>query len=186
MKKKNLIGAGFLILAILAAIPLGTSRSFARLRESVQDEYYYDSTGYSVYTGLGTRAETGRNLLTLAEKYVDDSPELRGQMNELEFQVKYMEYNFGWDNSLVEQIEANRQMGEAAQALAAGLEEIELAEKDRKYPRQLLADLDAEEDKLERSSYNDEARAYNAKLEKFPVSLLKGIAGVKALGVFEK
>ena len=39
--------------------------------------------------------------------------------------------------------------------------------------------MESEQDKINRSSYNDDAREFNARLEKFPVNLLPGsLAGV--------
>ena len=43
----------------------------------------------------------------------------------------------------------------------------------------------SEQDKINRSSYNDDAREFNARLEKFPVNLLRFVAGVEPLATYD-
>ena len=49
---------------------------------------------------------------------------------------------------------------------------------------QFETDLAAAQDRIARSSYNQEAQAYNNSLDDFPVSWLRGIAGVEELELF--
>ena len=81
--------------------------------------------------------------------------------------------------------EANQMMGQAAQALYEELKNTQLSETDQKYPDQLIAQMESEQDKINRSSYNEDAREFNARLEKFPVNLLRGVAGVAPLATFD-
>lgn len=185
MKKKNVVAALIMAGAILVSVPLGVNRSFARLREDVENEYYYDDTGYSIYRGVDTRISWARSLYTLADKYDGKNPELIPYMDEVKAAADRCE-NF-WLQDVQEtgqQVEYNQKLGEAAQALADQLETVELAEKDQKYPQQLLMNLQSEQDKLERSSFNDQAAAYNARLEEFPVNLLGKLCGVSEIGLF--
>ena len=186
MKKKTILAAGVMALAILAAIPLGANRSFARLYAEASGSYYYDSTGYAIYQGLEARQATAQNLITVARRYTDQDEALPAAIEALEYQVKLAESASYCPEDLAKAVEADRAMGDAAAQLAERLETLTLAERDQKYPRQLLADLDAEADKLARSSYNDDARAYNARLEKFPIRFLRGIAGIQTMAVYEK
>lgn len=80
----------------------------------------------------------------------------------------------------------NAEMGAAAEALAAELEKITLDEKDRKYPAQMIAQMQSEQDKIERSSYNDAAREFNSRLQVFPVNILRNFTGVKELVPFDE
>ena len=48
-----------------------------------------------------------------------------------------------------------------------------------------MAQMESEQDKINRSSYNEDAREFNARLEKFPVNLLRGVAGVEPLATFD-
>lgn len=186
MKRANVTALGFLALAILIAIPLGLNRSFARLREDAQSSYYYDNTGYGIWEGLELRRDRASDLVTLGEKYAGQNPALAPLADALAYRVKLCEtYSYDLDD-LDREVAADRLLGQEAADLAQALEETELSAQDEKYPRQLLADLMSEADKIQRSSYNDDARAYNARLEKFPVNILKGIARIKAMAVFEE
>ena len=44
----------------------------------------------------------------------------------------------------------------------------------------------SEQDKINRSSYNDEAREFNARLGKFPVNLLLPLVGVEPLATYNQ
>lgn len=185
MKKKSAIGALFMAAAILVSVPLGVNRSFARMREEVEGQYYLDLTGYAIWDGIDKRVDTAKNLLTVAERYTEQDPELDTYMDNLERAALECENTHVDDVQEVgEIVERNARIGEEAQKLADRLETLDLSEKDAKYPRQLMADLDAEHDKIQRSSYNDEAIAYNNKLEKFPVNYLQRVSGLEPLGIF--
>ena len=75
-------------------------------------------------------------------------------------------------------------MGVAAQALYQELQNTQLSPADEQYPGELIAQLESEQDKIDRASYNDEARAYNEKLSAFPVNLLGKLGGVSPMGIF--
>ncbi len=183
--KKNLIGALIMVAAIVVSVPLGVNRSFSRLREDVEDEYYYDSTGYSIWEGIEARTSAAKNLLTVAERYEDQDPELDVYMDNLEHMAELCERDHFDDiQEIGRTVQYNARMGEAAQDLADRLETLTLSEKDAKYPRQLMADMDSEQDKIERSSFNDEVIAYNEKREKFPASVLAPLFGVKEIVPF--
>ena len=182
MKKKNAIGALVMAAMILVSVPLGTVRSFERLREQVlEDEYYYDSTGYAIYEGLEKQEEAAWNLLTVAERYRESDPELGSYIDDLTFHAERCR-NF-YDNGAPEEVEYHQALCRSAEQLAEKLETLALEEKDEKYPRQLISQLRSEQDKLERSSYNDGAREYNQKLDSFLLPLKK-LGWSRPLAVF--
>lgn len=184
-RKKNVVGALVMAAAIVVSIPLGMNRSFARLREKVENHYYLDLTGYAIFDGIDKREDAANNLITVAKRYVDQQPELDPYIDELEYRVKRSENLYESSNPLfAETVTVNREMGTAAQSLYEQLEQVELSEKDAKYPRQLIAEMESEQDKIERSSYNDKAMEYNARLKEFPASVLGKLAGLKPMGVF--
>lgn len=170
---------------LVVSVPLGVNRSFDRLREDAMDSYYYDGTGYAIYQGIDMREDAANNLLTVAKRYVEKNPGLDPYIGDLEYRVKYLEnlYDF---QGFEQEVEANRLLGEAAQALYEQLETVELSEKDEKYPRQLIAEIESEQDKIERSSYNDSAREFNEKLAQSPTKPLTKLMGISPMGVFEK
>lgn len=183
MKKKNVIGAVIMAALILVSLPLGTQRSLSKEREkALLNSYYWDSTGYVVYDGLKQQETSARNLITVAERYVDQAPGLDPYIDDLTYRVDYCDNLF--DQGSEEEVESHALLLQAAERLFEQLEQIELSEKDQKYPRQIIADLEAEQDKLERSSYNDDARAFNEKLSGFPVKFLYRLTSVEPLGVF--
>lgn len=184
-KKRTAIGALVMTAAVLVSIPLGVNRSFARLREDVESEYYYDSTGYAIYQGIDVRTARAKDLLTLAERYVDQDPELDVYMDNLEHIVKLCD-NSRFDDiqEIGQTVQYNYRLGEEAQKLADRLETLELSEKDGKYPAQLISDMKSEQDKIERSSFNDEVIAYNEKREGFPANVLAPLCGVKEIVPF--
>ncbi len=183
MQRKNLIGACVMAGAILLSIPLGAHTSLGKLREKAADSYYYDRTGYAIYEGLGERVATARNMATVAERYTGENPELVALMDEVDYAADLVEYS-GYQE-YAQEAQANRQLGEAAQALYEGLKATQLSQTDEKYPDQLMAQLESEQDKISRSSYNEDARNFNARLEKFPANLLRHVAGVEPLATFD-
>ena len=164
-RKRNIIGAAVMAGLIFAAMPLGVAHSMEDLRDDAESAYYYDSTGYAIYDGLA-------------------HPEIISYTQALEYQVQANESahddTFYWAGA------TNMEMGAAAQALALELEKLPLEEKDKKYPAQMIAQMRSEQDKIERSSYNDEARAFNARLHSFPVNLLRNFTDVKELIPFDE
>jgi len=182
VKKQGLVGAAVMAGLILLSMPLGVGKSLSRLREEAAGQFYYDLAEYSIYDGLEKRREAAENLLTIAERYADSSPQLEAAMDEVEYQIRVCENSY--DETFIQTVEANGQLGQAAAGLAGALEAAGLSEQDQKYPAQLLAQLESEQDKIARSSYNDAAREFNARLQRFPANILAPIAGVGPLGLF--
>lgn len=184
-RKSYTVGAAFLAAAIVISIPMGAKSSFEDLRRKAESDYYYDATGYAIYEGIDKREEAANNLITVAKKYVDSNPELDPYIDELEYRVKYSQNMYLYQCGEKE-VEANYLMGQAAEDLCEQLEQIELAEKDAKYPAQLIAEMRSEQDKIERSSYNDGAKEFNDRLDKYPMKALNILLDIEQMGVFEE
>ena len=183
MKKKNAIGALVMAAMILISVPLGAVNSFERLREDALKPYYSDSTGYALYEGLEKQREAAQNLLTVAKRYQESNPELGSYIDDLTTQAYHAEV-FS-DPGSTSEVLCHQMMCDSAEKLAEKLEEITLDEKDEKYPRQLLSQIQSEQDKLERSSYNDGAREYNQKLDRYFLPLVN-LGWSQMLGVMGK
>lgn len=183
-RKRNLIGAAVMVGLIVIAMPMGAARSLEGLRDEAEGDFYYDNAGYSIYDGLEKRREAAHNLLTVAGRYEEANPELTPFIEELEYQVQACENarddTFYWEGA------SNAEMGAAAERLAEALEKITLDGKDEKYPGQMIAQMRSEQDKIERSSYNDAAREFNGRLRAFPVNILRPFTGVKELIPFDE
>lgn len=177
---KKVFGLLFMTVAIAASIPLGVNHSLSELREEAAGDYYYDQAGYAIYDGIEKREEAAKNLLTLAERYQEANPSLDKFIDELRYRVTASENAYDDDDTFAKEVEANQALDPAARDLAEALEAVNLTEKDQKYPRQMLAQMESEQDKIQRSSYNDGARAYNEKLKR-----MRFLAWQKPMAVFE-
>ena len=182
MKKSSVIGACVLAATLVLAVPLGVHTSLTALRDEANSSYYYDQTGFAIYEGIENREAAASNMITVAERYTDENPALTSLIGDLDYAVDYSQNCWDGDSGLAE---ANQLMGQAAQALYEELKNTQLSETDEKYPDQLLAQMESEQDKINRYSYNEDAREFNARLEKFPVNLLRGVAGVEPLATFD-
>ena len=182
MQKSSVIGACVLAATLVLAVPLGVHTSLTALRDEANSSYYYDQTGFAIYEGIENREAAASNMITVAERYTDENPALTSLIGDLDYAVDYSQNCWDGDSGLAE---ANQLMGQAAQALYEELKNTQLSETDEKYPDQLLAQMESEQDKINRSSYNEDAREFNARLEKFPVNLLRGVAGVEPLATFD-
>lgn len=167
--------------AIAASIPLGINRSLVQKREDISYTFYSDQAGYSISDGIEKRQETANDLITLANRYKDKDPELEGLIDSLDYCVKASENAWSDDDTYTQEAGANAALDAPAEALAAALEKLELSEQDKKYPGQMLGKMRSEQDKINRSSYNEEARAFNKKLESLsPMALCKPMADFSA------
>lgn len=181
-KKQNLIAAAVMAGLILLAMPLGVAHSLDDLRDDAEGQYYSDQAGYSISDGITRRQEAATNLLTVAGRYVDDHEELSYYWDWLNSAIVASQKNY----DLSQEAQLNAEMGQAAEELAAALEGIELESRDQKYPDQLIAQMQSEQDKIQRSSYNDSARDFNRRLTVFPVSLLRPLLSVDELQPFDE
>lgn len=177
MKKKNVVAAVFMAVAIAASIPLGINRTLGRMREDAAGEYYYDQAGYAIYDGIEKRRDAANDLITLAERYKDNDPELESLIDDLRYRVTASESAWSGDDTFTAEAQANAALDSPAQALAEALKNAGLSDKDQKYPDQLINQMTGEQDKINRSSYNERAREYNAKAESLePMALCKPMA----------
>ena len=182
MKKSSVIGACVLAATLVLTVPLGVHTSLTALRDEANSSYYYDQTGFASYEGIENREAAASNMITVAERYTDENPALTSLIGDLDYAVDYSQNCWDGDSGLAE---ANQLMGQAAQALYEELKNTQLSETDQKYPDQLIAQMESEQDKINRSNYNEDAREFNARLEKFPVNLLRGVAGIEPLTTFD-
>ncbi len=183
MKKKTMTAALIMVGMLVLSLPLGAHSSLSKLREKAEEDYYYDSTQFSIWEGVEQREEAALNLVTLSRGYEEKNDALSELADEVERAVKQSQN--AYENS-EDKVEANQALGAAAEALCDELQRTELSEKDSRYPESLIREMNSQEDQIQRSSYNDEARAYNEELEKFPVNLLRHMAFLEPLPVYDK
>ena len=165
--------------AIAMSIPLGINRSLTRLREDAGGAFYYDRAGYSISEGLELRRAAAKDLLTLAERYSGSTEMMPKLIDELDYQVRLSESAWSGDGTFLEEAAANSALDAPAGELAAELNRAGLSEKDKKYPDGLIAQMRSEQDKINRSSYNEDAEEFNSKVDR-----LKPMAMVSRMAVF--
>lgn len=83
MKQKRIAAAVVMVCMVLLALPLGVNRSLTKLREEAENSYYYDSTGFAVYSGIDAREDAASNMLTVAKRYTEENEKLEPLINEL-------------------------------------------------------------------------------------------------------
>lgn len=176
-KKSHKFAAILMAVAVAGSVPLGINKSLERQRYDASGSYYYDQGGYAIWEGIEKRQGAANDLVTLAKRYVDKEPSLEKYIDDMEYQVRISEMAYDNDNTFRKTAAANAALDAPAQALADALERVQLQDKDKKYPAQLIANMRSELDKMARSSYNDEAREFNAKLKRLkPMALLDPMA----------
>ena len=178
MKKKNVIAVLFMVLMIVIAIPTGMLHSIDDLRSE------HEGSHNAVSQGLNTRADTAQNLVTIAEKYVDQDLNLETCIDWVDYYTQES-INQDTEHFTKEVKEANTRLTDAVQELYDELKKVELSEKDQDYPDQLLALMKSEQDKIERSSYNDDAREFNQLIRNFPLNLVS-IFGIEDMVTFDE
>lgn len=186
MNKKNKVACIIMSVAIGASIPLGINRSLARIREDAAGDYYYDQAGYAIYDGIDNRQAAAKDLISLANRYTEKNPALAGLIDELEYREQASENAWSGGDTFTVEAQANANLDAPAQALADELARTELSEKDQKYPAQIMDRMKSEQDKISRSSYNDRAREFNAKLKRLkPIAVLEPMATFDSPGSVE-
>lgn len=175
------MAAVFMIVLIIASIPLGIVKSMQGLKSEVEDEFYYDDTGLALYECLDIRVSTSENLIKVAEKYSDDYPELKTYIEDLSYCTKKLE-KISLDKNT--QAILNKELDKPFEDLAEKLQSIELDEADAKYPGSLWAEMKSQADKLARSSYNTKVDEYNKVVKGFPVNVMYKLGLVKELETF--
>jgi len=182
MKRNVFIAFLLMIIMIVVAVPIGVNNSLAKERQNAQGSYYYDKTGFAIWQGLEARRDAAANLITVADNYKGENEKLAPLINNLERAVNGTKT---YSTDYKGEGEANLLLSIEAKALADELEKTNLSEKDEKYPRMMIAEMDSQQDMITRSSYNDDARVFNEKLEKFPANVFIKFTSVKPLYIFE-
>ncbi len=177
--KKRATACVLTALMVAVSIPLGVHCTQTRAAEQVTALFYEGTNGdgYGIQYDLEQRLGTAANLLTVAQRYLEaDDPDLQALSTARE--------NLSQAANIRDKYDANVQLSDAAATMISRLKNEALSETDSQYVTQFETDLAAAQDRIARSSYNQEAQAYNNSLDDFPVSWLRGIAGVEELELF--
>lgn len=180
MKAKRTTAILIMILVIAAVVVIGPVVSLRNMRDDTESQYYYDENGYSIDEGILARKDAANNILKIAAKYEENS-ELKSQASELEHAVKVLDNNYNW----AERDKANKALDVPAQELMKWMaENVALSEADQRYLTSQTAELSSQQDKMNRSAYNEGAESFNARLADFPGSILKSFGWIEPLPTF--
>ena len=165
-------------LMVAVSIPLGVHCTETRAADQVT-ALFYEGTGggYGIQYDLEQRMGTAANLLTVAQRYLEaGDSDLQALSSARE--------RLSQAATIGDKYDANVQLSDAAATMISRLKGEALTETDSQYVTQFETDLAAAQDRIARSSYNQQAQAYNNSLQSFPVNWLRTIAGVEELELF--
>ena len=181
-RKKTGAAAAVMILMLLAALFLGMLSSVSKMKGIAEDSFYSDENGYSVHMGVEIRQKSAIRLLSVAEDYQNSYPELTEPSAELKSAIEALDN--AWFSDDGSEAEKNLALSEPCRAVRDLLLSVDIKDADEKIVQNNFAEITAAQDRINRSSYNDDAAEFNKSLYKYPAKLLKDLGIVKALPVY--
>ena len=177
MRRKSIAPAAiFMVLMIIISLPMGVIRSADDLKDDLESLYYYDKTGISIYDETENRKDQARNLLTVTDNYIDSHSELTALTVPLEKALNSAENSY--EESA--QLSASMKLTEPFLALYNELTENSyISDEDRRTIGNMQIEMLSSRDIIANSTYNEEAKKLNERLDKFPLSLLDGFHDVQ-------
>lgn len=160
---------------ILAGTWLGGWRSLGSLYSKVEDVFFVgeDRDGICIENDLSERAAAAGNMVTIARKYLGDSPEVQA-LSEAASALTAT----GRNRDISARLSANQTLDTAMSALYQRLETETLSDQDEKYRQRLYADFNSRNDTISHDPYNQYAQEYNQVLSGFPAGLLASLTPV--------
>lgn len=182
MKGKSLTAFLIMILAIMIAVPWGVNSSLEDLYFDYSSDFYYDKTGFSIYEGIEARTDICNNLLKVAEKYLDDHPELNSSYSALESAVSYANFTYDLHE---DQYLSDKGLDDPAKRLYEELDALaDVSETEKTALSRSMMEMQSYTEKITHSSYNEKAEAYNNKIHSFPLRLFSFLNNHQDLPVY--
>lgn len=167
--KKMRIAVCILLAVILVSTYASARRGLSETLDAVEAAFIEgtDGSGYSIYTDLQNRAALARNLKTVALRYLDEDAacirDLDAAANRLE-----------GERDPERAYSANAALDEAAAAVSAQLEALELSDTDENYRIGIMTDLESYNATIAHDGYNEYVREVNEKtLSRFPANIFR-------------
>lgn len=179
---KLLKNRAFLIpAAILIILVVGVASAFGDLKSDVRktENLFFegvksDSGGYtrpSVYEQMRSKYTTANSILGVIDSYsvlAEPADALRTAKDHV-----YDLLSGSQDGSAIRGLSAaNEEMIQAVEKLKTALEDIMFPDRERKALDRYLKDMEGAQSVIEASGYNDAAREFNGRLERFPANLM--------------
>ncbi len=182
LKPKGRAKACFIcLLMIVAAVIVGGRRTLPKLRNEALD-LFFNGDGTSLDLGiehdLEQRITLAKRLVVVGGRYFDSNDALLTNIssdcskisssNEPNVKYKY-----------------NEELTSDCYALVAALDLVKLSNDDENYIVEIMVDMEAANQIIGHSSYNEKANDFNKLLEEFPTNLVARLSFVKPLALFD-
>lgn len=166
-------------LMIIAGCLLGGFNSGRRLTKTLDEAFYGGArgNGVGVASDISHRADCGRNLATVAGRYMEPDDKAVAFLREMCAYADSAE-------TLTEKKDADDSVEMAFVQLYELLEEETLSDKDEAYRKSIYADFVSYGDTMSHDPYNDAAVRYNREISTFPGSLVFKLMGLERAPVF--
>lgn len=166
-------------LMIIAGCLLGGFNSGRRLTKALDEAFYGGAkgNGVGVASDLSHRIDCGRNMATIAARYLEPNDELliniQSVCAEADGAVR-----------LGEKKTADKNVEAAFIQLYELLGNENLSDKDEAYRKSIYADFVSYGDTMSHDPYNDAAVRYNREISTFPGSLVFKLMGLERAPIF--
>ncbi len=181
--KKRVVSAIIMIILLVVALPLGVYTSVHPMRETAERQMASDTAGFSTIAAVDSRADAGENINKIAEKYRESDASLPELIADLESAVALARNTPQMDAAMLS--EANSGLDLPANELVNKLKTVsDVSIADLNTVTGQIVEMESQQHKIDRSSYNEAAAEYNARLEQFPVSVISRFVFLEPLGLF--
>lgn len=190
LKNRKFAGLFCAVVIVLSTIILGSGDLNAIYKE-------INTTSFTVLQNdLGSKNDYAGNLVTISKRYTDGNSELtkavekvedvRGRINELNNStLTASRYSAGDYAKLPAQLFAlSGELTAACEDLSEVLKNTDISESDEGFRVGALTNMESVDSIISHSTYNDEATAYNNKLNGFPAFVFKLIGMVKTAQLY--
>ena len=163
---------------VILSIGMGAGLSLSSLRNDALDIYTEGESGWGgIQTDYDTILDSGENLLTVAERYLDANDT---RIRSVELGLEAMRDA----QSPSEQCTAAQTTRTAVDNLDEQLLTMTLSETDQQFQNELIVDIEAGYRRISQSTYNETAEAFNRKLQQFPAGIFADMMGIEPLELY--
>lgn len=182
--KKRPVAIIIMAVLLVIAVPLGAYTSLSPMRDKAADEIYYDEAGFSIYEAVNSRADAAENINKIAEKYSAGDSSFNTLIDDLDRAVSHVRIT--WAEDVSELAQANSELDLPANELVNKMKASSaVSTADVSTVDGQITEMESQQYKIDRGSYNGAATEYNSRLRQFPVSLLSRLGLLEQMELFE-
>lgn len=150
------------LVTVLLVTPFSVHKSFSSKQKALNEIYYSKP---NIASDLDQRVANAYNIATIAKRYNVSTEKLLEIADELK------------NASISKARDINQSLEEAFNDCHQQLSSAALNKRDAEYVVGLKSEFEANQDRINRSTYHTEAQALEHELKKFPANLLQSIIG---------